>query len=118
MLRKHYGYIRRVRIDLRIIRCLTGANSLDTLAGSLLCTVMLLATGCAAIRNPQPDKPQPSLVAQWQTRYSSRLCVSRARTNDYKPQSETRWLADLLVKCRLFKEVVISDAASCTNGLV
>ena len=84
-----------MRVDLRR---LTGAYGPDTFAGSLPCMMMLLATGCAAIRNPQPDMPQPSLVAQWQSRYSSRLCVCRPATNDFEAQFETRRLADLLVK--------------------
>jgi hypothetical protein len=95
--------------------------------------ILVPFTGCVAIKNAVSEKPQASLVSQWQPRYSSSVCVRiptleemDAITNSWERQANIHFaslnayrLAKILAEIRLFKEVTVSSvAAISTNVLV
>jgi len=111
---------------------LVGMNMTFRAAGLAIMSLVSF-TGCVAIKNAAPEKPQASLISQWQPRYSSSVCVRiptleevDAMTNRWERQAnihsaslDAYRLARILSECRLFKEVTVSSIADvATNVLV
>ena len=96
-----------------------------------LALVLVLMSGCVAVKNQAPLVPSPRIAAAWEPRYPSSIQVRLPALESLPATSpsvyqwqidvvrqDARRLAGILSKCRLFSDVVLSNSAPGTNVIV
>jgi hypothetical protein len=117
-----------VQVTVKLIAATAAMRCRALHAGWALPSLLLviLLSGCVALKNPVPEVPQPTVAAGWKTRYAFSVWVRtpiqngfKGETNAFDPSAEAQYgacrLADILSRCRLFQEVVVSNSAPGSN---
>ena len=119
----------RVQLMVRTIR--KGATKRNHVNRALAALVLVLMSGCVAVKNQAPLVPSPRIAAAWEPRYPSSIQVRLPALESLPATSpsvyqwqidvvrqDARRLAGILSKCRLFSDVVLSNSAPGTNVIV